>query len=43
MVEALKDARAEPKYTEFPDGDHGIGNKVYDDEKVHEWLFAQSR
>ena len=43
MVEALKDARAEPKYTEFPEGDHGVANQVYNDEAVHEWLFAQSR
>ena len=43
MVEALKDERAEVKYTEYPDGDHGIGGKVYADEEMHEWLFAQSR
>ena len=31
------------KYTEFPDGDHGIFNKVFNDEEVHEWLFAQQK
>lgn len=43
MVEALKKARSEVKYTEFPDADHGISGRVYDDEEVHEWLFEQSQ
>ena len=43
MVEALKKERAEVKYTEYPDGDHGIAGQVYDDEEMHEWLFEQSR
>ena len=43
MVEALKEAGGEPKYTEYPDGDHGIADQVLKDEDVHEWLFAQSR
>ncbi|MFM1558986.1 MAG: prolyl oligopeptidase family serine peptidase [Roseibacillus sp.] len=43
MVEALKKARSEVKYTEFPDADHGIAGNVYNDEKVHEWLFEQSQ
>ena len=29
------------KYTEFPDGGHGIIGRVFDDVAVHEWLFAQ--
>ena len=29
------------KYTEYPDGGHGIPGKVFDDDAVHEWLFAQ--
>jgi dipeptidyl aminopeptidase/acylaminoacyl peptidase len=43
MVEALKKARADVQYTEFPEGDHGIAGKVYSDEKVHEWMFKQAR
>ncbi len=43
MVDAMKKARAEVTYTELPDGDHGIGGQVYQDPKVHEWLFAQRR
>ncbi len=43
MVEAMKKARAEVKYTELPDGDHGIGGQVYGNVEVHEWLFQQAR
>ena len=31
------------KYTEFPDGGHGIAGRVMNDAKVHEWLFAQKK
>lgn len=43
MVEAMKKARAEVKYEEFPDGDHGIGGRVYGNDEMHEWLFQQAR
>jgi predicted peptidase len=29
------------KYTEYPDGGHGIPGKVFDDDETHKWLFAQ--
>lgn len=29
------------KYTEYPDGGHGIPGRVFADDEVHEWLFAQ--
>lgn len=29
------------KYTEYPDGGHGIPGRVFADNEVHEWLFAQ--
>jgi predicted peptidase len=29
------------KYTEYADGGHGIAGRVFDDDAVHEWLFAQ--
>jgi hypothetical protein len=29
------------KYTEYPDGGHGIPGKVFDDEEVYKWLFSQ--
>ena len=41
VVKALEDARGDVKYTEFPDGDHGIAGRVYGDVKVHEWIFEQ--
>ncbi len=43
MVEALKEARSDVKYTEFEDAGHGVADRVYDDEKVHEWIFEQAR
>lgn len=43
MVEALKKARSDVKYTEYDDGDHGIAGRVYADVKVHEWIFEQHR
>lgn len=43
MVEALKMEGVEVKYTEYPDGDHGIAGEVYADEAMHEWLFEQSK
>jgi dipeptidyl aminopeptidase/acylaminoacyl peptidase len=43
MVDALKEARGEVKYTEYPDGDHGISGRVYADKAMHEWLFGQRR
>lgn len=30
-------------YTEYPTGGHGIPSVVFEDEKLHEWLFAQGR
>jgi dienelactone hydrolase len=29
------------KYTEYPDGGHGIIGRVIDDQAMHEWLFSQ--
>lgn len=43
MVKALEDARGDVKYTELPEGDHGIAGQVYGDVKVHEWLFEQKK
>ncbi|MGC6426019.1 MAG: prolyl oligopeptidase family serine peptidase [Akkermansiaceae bacterium] len=43
MVEALKDAKGEVKYTEYPNGDHGIVGQVLQEKEHHEWLFEQSR
>ena len=29
------------KFTEYPDGGHGIAGKVFEDPEVHTWLFSQ--
>ena len=42
MVEALKKARCKVEYTEIPGGSHGIIGQVYQNEKLHEWMFAQT-
>ena len=33
----------EAKFTEYPNGGHGIVGKVFDDENVQTWLFAQKQ
>ena len=43
MIEALKKAGADPKYTEVPHGGHGVWNQAFDDPKLHEWIFAQRK
>ncbi|HEX7898271.1 MAG TPA: PHB depolymerase family esterase [Planctomycetota bacterium] len=43
MVEALKKAGGEPKYTEYPGVGHNAWDKAYADPALFDWLFAQSR
>jgi predicted peptidase len=43
MVEGLKKAKGKVDYTEIPGGGHGIIGQVYQDEKLHEWMFEQSQ
>ncbi len=43
LVEALEKARGIVKYTEYPAAGHGIIGRVYDDQEMHEWLFAQRK
>ena len=43
MVEALKKAGGKVDYTEIPGGSHGIIGQVYQDEKLHEWMFDQTK
>jgi predicted peptidase len=43
MVEALRKTGGKVEYTEIPGGSHGIIGQVYQDEKLHEWLFGQAR
>lgn len=41
MIEALKAAGGSPKYTEYPDGGHGIGNLVWGTKDLLDWLLKQ--
>lgn len=40
LAEALKRDK-ECHYTEYPNGGHGIVGKVFEEEELHTWLFAQ--
>lgn len=42
LAEALKRSNSF-KYTEYPNGGHGIVGRVFDTPEVHTWLFAQAR
>ena len=42
LAEALKREKLF-KYTEYPDGGHGIVPKIVGTPEVHEWLFQQKR
>ncbi len=43
MIEALKSAGAEPKYTEYPGVGHNSWTETYKNPEVHAWLFEQKR
>jgi predicted peptidase len=43
MVEALKKAGGDPKYTEYPGVGHNAWDKAYADPALFEWLFARSK
>src|SRR5262249_31137643 len=41
MINALRAAGGKPKYTEYPEGGHGIGNEVWGTKELHDWLLEQ--
>jgi predicted peptidase len=43
MIDALKKAGGNPKYTEYEKVGHDSWTKTYADPKVYEWLFAQRK
>jgi predicted peptidase len=43
MVAAIKAAGGKIEYVEYPDGTHGIWDRVYDNREVWRWLFEQRR
>lgn len=43
MISALKKAGGSPRYTEYPDGGHGIWEDVVKTPGLLDWLFAQKQ
>jgi predicted peptidase len=43
MVEALRRAGAEPRYTEYPGVGHNAWQRAYQEPDLADWLFAQRR
>ena len=43
MVEALKAAGGNPKFTVYPDAGHDSWTTTYDDPEFYKWLLAQKR
>jgi predicted esterase len=43
MIEALKAAGGTPKYTEYPEAGHDIGNMVWGTKELLAWLLEQKR
>jgi len=43
MIEAIKEAGGDPRYTEFPDHAHNIWPQVIQTEGLLEWMFEQRR
>jgi predicted peptidase len=43
MIEALKKAGAEPKYTEYPGVGHNSWDKAYATKELYDWLLMQKR
>jgi predicted peptidase len=41
LVNAIRAAGGDIQYTEYPDGDHQIWDRVYEDARLWKWLFAQ--
>lgn len=43
MIEAMKEAGGNPRYTEFPDAAHNIWEEVYETRGLAGWMFEQRR
>lgn len=43
MIEALRAAGGQPKYTEYPDVKHDAWDRALADQKLFDWLFEQQR
>ena len=42
LAEALK-RNKDCKYTEYPDGKHGIAGRIFESDETHTWLFSHKR
>ncbi len=43
MIEAIKKAGGQPKYTEYKGVGHNSWSKAYNDDETWKWMFAQTR
>lgn len=43
MIAAIEKAGGKPEYTEYPGVGHNSWERAYSDEKMHTWLFRQTR
>ena len=43
MIQALKDAGGQPKYTEYPGVGHNSWDKAYATPDLYKWLLSQQR
>ena len=43
MIDALKSAGGNPKYTEYPGVGHNSWAQTYSDPALYAWLFAQRK
>lgn len=43
MIDAFRAAGGTPKYTEYPEGGHGIGSLVWGTKELLDWLLEQKR
>jgi hypothetical protein len=43
MIEALKQAGAEPKYTEYPGVGHNSWDQAYGTDELYAWLLKQKK
>lgn len=43
MIEAMKKAGGEPKYTEYPGVEHNSWDKAYGTDELYEWLLKQAK
>jgi len=43
MIDAIRAAGGNPRYTEYPTGSHNVWDRVYQDAEFWRWLFQQKR